>query len=90
LGIHIAWGYFEEFIFGYANSGQAPFNSLMQNTVTGPELWTGGAFGPEGGLLILLVLLLDIGLVKVWIKSRNQWKGIRVSLADYPKIKDEG
>jgi membrane protease YdiL (CAAX protease family) len=85
LGIHIAWGYFEEFIYGYANSGQAPFNSLMTNTVTGPELWTGGAFGPEGGLLILLLLLLDIGLVSIWINSRKRWKGIHVSLADYPK-----
>lgn len=73
LGIHIAWGYFEEFVFGYANSGQEPFNSLLQNTISGPVLWTGGSFGPEGGLLYL------------WLKSGKRWKGIHLRLADFPK-----
>ncbi len=85
LGIHISWGYFEEFIFGYANSGQVPFNSLMQNTVSGPAVWTGGAFGPEGGLLIMVALLVDISLVMFWLKNRKRWQGIHLNLADFPK-----
>lgn len=85
LGIHITWGYFEEFVFGYANSGQEPFNSLLQNTVSGPALWTGGSFGPEGGLLILIAILADIGLLYLWLKSRKRWNGIHSRLADFPK-----
>ena len=85
IGIHITWGYFEEFIFGYANSGQEPFNSLLQNTVSGPALWTGGSFGPEGGLLILIAILADISLLYLWLKSRKRWKGIHSRLAVFPK-----
>ncbi|BCY17167.1 hypothetical protein hrd7_10160 [Leptolinea sp. HRD-7] len=85
LGIHITWGYFEEFIFGYANSGQIPVNSLWQNSVSGPTLWTGGSFGPEGGLLILLAILVDVGLVYFWLKNRKRWQGIHTNLAKYPK-----
>lgn len=85
VGIHISWGYFEEFVFGYANSGQEPFNSLLKNTVSGPVLWTGGSFGPEGGLLILIAILVDIVLVHFWLKSRKRWKGIHTRLADFPK-----
>jgi membrane protease YdiL (CAAX protease family) len=88
LGIHIAWGYVEEFVFGYANSGQVPANTLMQNTNTGPGVWTGGAFGPEGGLLIFLLIILDMGLVMLWIKCRKQWNGIHTSIAEYPKERE--
>lgn len=83
LGLHIAWGFFEEYIFGYANSGQAPLSSLMTNTLTGPELWTGGLFGPEGGLLVSLLILVDVALVFLWIKRRNRWQGIHTELAVY-------
>lgn len=83
LGFHIAWGFFEEYVFGYANSGQVPLNSLMTNTLTGPELWTGGKFGPEGGLLVLLLILVDMALVFLWIKGRKRWQGIHTELAVY-------
>lgn len=85
LGFHIAWGFFEEFVFGYANSGQIPANSLLQSSVTGPDLWTGGLFGPEGGLLILLFLVLDILLVVLYGKRGDRNPRIHTELAVYRK-----
>jgi len=39
---------------------------LLQTQVAGPELVTGGAFGPEGGLLGLGATLFGIALLWLW------------------------
>ncbi len=85
IGLHIAWGFFEEFVYGFANSGQSPVGWLIGSQVNGPELWTGGAFGPEAGLIITMMILLDGLLVMGWVKYRSRWKGIRGELSEYQK-----
>lgn len=68
IGIHAGWNYAQGGIFGLAVSGNAIRGNLISTQVNGPELWTGGAFGPEGGLLgsmgILLVVLLCYGVYR--------------------------
>lgn len=83
LGIHIAWGFFEGFIYGFPNSGMAPSSWLIVNRVTGPELWTGGAFGPEAGLLVSVLLVIDVFFIIGWVKMRRRWRGRWVELAEY-------
>jgi len=39
--------------------------------VHGPELWTGGAFGPEAGLIVLPSLLVGAGLIYLHTKNRE-------------------
>lgn len=50
IGIHWAWNLFEGPIYGTAVSGSSS-TSLLTSVTTGPTLWTGGAFGPEAGLV---------------------------------------
>lgn len=64
IGIHLGWNFCEGMIFGFPTSGVA-IPSLLHIQVTGPELWTGGAFGPEAGLIILPALV--IGAALVWV-----------------------
>lgn len=57
VGIHWAWNFFEGPFFGAAVSGNATSSVLVSSTA-GPADWTGGAFGPEAGLVALIATLL--------------------------------
>jgi membrane protease YdiL (CAAX protease family) len=69
IGLHIGWNFFEGVIFGFPVSGIATYR-LIRTSVTGPELWTGGLFGPEAGLLVLPALLLGAFLVNIYTRKR--------------------
>jgi membrane protease YdiL (CAAX protease family) len=61
-GIHIGWNLAEIHLLGFPGSGHTE-PSLLRSTVGGPEWLTGGAFGPEGGILGLAAWLLGIALL---------------------------
>jgi membrane protease YdiL (CAAX protease family) len=56
---HFGWNFLQGPILGYEVSG-LKLQSLIQQSLTGPELWTGGPFGFEGSLLCPLLLSLSI------------------------------
>jgi membrane protease YdiL (CAAX protease family) len=70
IGLHIGWNFFEGVVFGFPVSGLDIY-ALTRIKVTGPVLWTGGAFGPEAGLIVLPSLVVG-GLLIYWFtKNRN-------------------
>ena len=69
IGLHIGWNFFEGVVFGFPVSGLNPY-ALVKVNLTGPEIWTGGQFGPEAGLLLLPALLLGAILVFIYSKKR--------------------
>lgn len=69
IGLHIGWNFFEGVVFGFPVSG-LDFYRLTRITVQGPELWTGGAFGPEAGLIVLPSLLLGGLLIYLYTRKR--------------------
>lgn len=69
IGIHIGWNFFENAVFGFPVSGfDRP--GLFHTVISGPELWTGGAFGPEAGLVILPICILGALFVKIYTANR--------------------
>ncbi|HEY3312307.1 MAG TPA: type II CAAX endopeptidase family protein [Anaerolineales bacterium] len=74
IGLHIGWNFFEGVVFGFPVSGLNTF-TLLRHTVSGPELWTGGVFGPEAGLVVIPALLLGSGLVFLYVRTARP-KGI--------------
>jgi CAAX protease family protein len=51
VGIHLAWNFMEGGVFSTAVSGtQNGFQGLLRSEVTGPDLLTGGGFGPEASV----------------------------------------
>jgi uncharacterized protein len=67
IGLHIGWNFFEGVVFGFPVSGLDIYR-LTRITVDGPELWTGGAFGPEAGLVLLPGLLLGVAFIYLYAR----------------------
>jgi uncharacterized protein len=67
-GLHFAWNYFQGPVFGFLVSG-FNFGTLIQHVTTGDPLLTGGAYGPEGGLIGIAFRFVVIGLILLWTRQ---------------------
>ncbi|MFC7275760.1 CPBP family intramembrane glutamic endopeptidase [Paractinoplanes rhizophilus] len=65
LLLHLTWNFAQGPIFGFPVSGDTDHSTafILQHASAGPAAVTGGAYGPEGGLLGISARLLVIGLV---------------------------
>ena len=55
IGIHWAWNYTQGNIFGLAVSGNGAGDTIFATTVDGPDIITGGAFGPEASIIAVIL-----------------------------------
>lgn len=69
IGLHFGWNFSLGPIFGFPVSGITSF-TLLEVVVSGPEQITGGAFGPEAGLIVLPAQAL--GFLLVWAVTRDR------------------
>jgi hypothetical protein len=85
IGLHITWNFFQGNVFGFPVSG-ANFSttSFIAINQGGPELWTGGAFGPEAGLLGLGAMVVGTGLTVLWVKWRYGEARLDLSISEPP------
>jgi len=70
IGLHIGWNFFEGTVFGFPVSGLG-FFGIIEHSAKGPVLFTGGAFGPEAGLVLLPALALGTILVYYYTGSKS-------------------
>ncbi len=68
IGIHITWNFFEGPVFGFPVSGGANGAYFFHIQQSGPVLWTGGAFGPEAGLIGLAAIAIGMALIWLWVR----------------------
>jgi membrane protease YdiL (CAAX protease family) len=88
IGLHIAWDFFLSCIFGIPIAGLTPSQtaSLFVINDHGPALWTGGAFGANGGLLGTLAFLLGTILVLLYLRWRYGRLSIYTPLTEYTPV----
>jgi uncharacterized protein len=85
IGLHFTWNLFQGNVFGFPVSG---ITSLQTTVVAveqqGPDVWTGGVFGPEAGLLGLVAMALGSVIVFVLLRDPRGRAEIQVALVAPP------
>jgi uncharacterized protein len=65
--VHVGWNWMMASVFDLPVSGLDLFDTPAYDAVvSGPEWWTGGAFGPEGGLVGTIAFLAAFAAVLRW------------------------
>jgi membrane protease YdiL (CAAX protease family) len=70
IGVHLTWNFFQGNVFGFPVSGTGHVASVYSIHQLGPDAWTGGAFGPEAGIIGLLAIGLGCLLTLLYLKWR--------------------
>ena len=81
IGLHISWNLFQGAVFGFPVSGDKEAASLLVIQQSGSTVMTGGAFGPEAGVIGIAAMLLGVILILVWVRLRYGSVGINQKLA---------
>lgn len=66
IAFHFAWNFAQGPLFSLPVSGLASEGLFLLERGDSPSLITGGAFGPEGGVLGVIALLLGLLLLWLW------------------------
>lgn len=72
VGLHFSWNFVMAGILGFPVSGMNIKFSILQIRQSGSDFFTGGAFGPEAGILGLLGITIMLGGSLVYIKQSRR------------------
>jgi len=89
IGLHIAWNTVVGAVYGFPVSGITVGVTVLDTETTGPALLTGGSFGPEGGLIALLALVVGLALSAWWVRREYGAVALRESVA-VPTLRTDG
>ena len=67
IGMHFSWNIFQGAIYGFPNSGQIAKASILSSELQ-ENIFTGGLFGPEGSILLLVLDILAVVFIIYWKK----------------------
>lgn len=81
IGLHFGWNLAESGIFGSVVSGNA-FKGLFSTSLSGPELLTGGRFGPEASVVAVAVCAAAALMILTVAIRRGEWRGLRLAIND--------
>ncbi len=75
LGLHMAWDFANDGIFGIGVAGQTgqSLHGLLQANLNGPKLLTGGALGVEASVITLVVALITGIIMLRAAHQKGQW-----------------
>jgi CAAX protease family protein len=87
IGLHITWNFFQGNIFGFPVSGMKTVEGSTLITITqgGPDVWTGGAFGPEAGVIGIIAIILGTLLTVLWVRAKEGTVKLHLPIAESPE-----
>ncbi len=72
VGFHAGWDWSQSYLYGTPDSGLLAEGHLLASHPSGNPLWSGGATGPEGSLVILpLLIAMATGMWIWWGRKRR-------------------
>ena len=71
IGCHASWDWAETYFYGTPDSGLTVQGHLLNSTLAGSTLWSGGEAGPEGSLLVIGIMLLLLAWLLLRFKKRR-------------------
>ncbi len=82
IGMHFSWNLIQGAVLGFANSGHIAKASFIHSSLL-DNIWTGGTFGPEGSVLLLILDLLALGIILLWKKNRKYTHWVHPKFKNY-------
>jgi hypothetical protein len=77
IGLHLGWNFTEGGIFGASISGGAAGKGIFSVSLAGPDLITGGKFGPEASMVAIAVCLALAGALLALTIRTGRWMPMR-------------
>ena len=86
IGLHTTWNFFQGNVFGLPVSGLDVVGaSFISTRETGPDILTGGLFGPEAGLLAPAAMAAGVLLIALRVRRRTGKLSLHLPLAESPE-----
>jgi len=89
VGLHVTWNFVQGTVYGFPVSGTTHGLSVLAIEQSGPRVVTGGAFGPEAGLVGVAAAAAGLGLTVGWVRWREGRVRIDTSVAA-PELRHTG
>jgi membrane protease YdiL (CAAX protease family) len=79
IGFHASWDWTQTYFYGVPDSGHVLPGHLFSGNFFGPRWLTGGTVGPEGSVLLTLLLILFWLGVSASLREEKNKKSVRVN-----------
>ncbi|HEX3674843.1 MAG TPA: type II CAAX endopeptidase family protein [Rhizomicrobium sp.] len=80
IGLHAGWNLAEGGIYSTSVSGGKVINGVFVTTMKGPDIITGGGFGPEASVVAVGVCTVLTIVFAIVTFRRGEWKGLRLRI----------
>jgi hypothetical protein len=71
VGFHAAWDWGESYFYSVPDSGTVAPGHLLKTSLHGPGWFTGGSAGPEGSVLLFILMAL------IWVGFDRAYREVK-------------